>query len=384
MEANFSIAKLLEPIDRSQFVRVDAQIGPAFSELSGSKDARIVVDQQGLYKGIISPSRALFGHHFPHTTKARAVLIKPPYFHAESLLFDVAKAMLEFRVYTLPVFDDQRQPTHVVRVKSIVHTIMQDKSLKAAICEVLSPRSVTTSPIDGTVKEVFSLMRDKQVSRVVLVDEEGKLAGITSRSDLKDAYTQPTPRQRYRSKGGHPRTYNLDSNPDRRDDAPIRSFYTDHVIYAYEKDSCEEYLDSLFSSGKNSLVIVDADEKPIAIVSTRDVLEAVAKLEPQNQIHIEMEKNDDIDDKEEEEMYQFVEKFAQKLDKRSPVMKVQLTSKTAKSAVKNVLDNEVKLIFTLYDGKQYIATTSDRVHFKALRSAVDLIDKQLRKQTANS
>jgi predicted transcriptional regulator len=384
MEENLTIAALIEPVDPTQFVRVDTETGQAFSELTGTKDSRVVLDQKGRYKGIISPSKALFGHHFPYTTKARAVLIRPPYLHPDSSLSEVAKAMLEFRVYTLPVFDENKQVTHVIRVRSMLTAIMEDKDLRTAVCQVLEPRAPAIASVDGNIKDIYKQMRDKRVSRVILVNESGKLAGITSRTDLKDLYTQPTPKQRYRSKGGHPRTYNLDSNPDRREDAPIRNFYTEHVLYSYEKETSEEYLDKLFASQKNSLVIVDTNMKPIAIVSTRDILEAIIKLEPAHQIHIEMEKSDDIDDREEQKMYQFVEKFAQKLDERSPIMKVQLTSKISKSPVKHIRASEVKLIFTLYDGKQYIATTSDRIQFRALRSAVDLIDKQFNKQNENT
>lgn len=376
----FSIAPLLEPVQSSYFVSDESDLGSVFMGLETTRDVAILQNSKGQYVGIVSPSKAMFSGSRPYTTKAKHASVKPAYHTPKSSIFNVAKDMVSLRTYMLPVFDEKKIVAHVIRSRSLLSTVRDNPQIFEQICSKITPRQPYTAPIDTTVDAIRKIMKSKNISRVVLVDEEGKLSGITTRADLRDAYAQPTPKQRYRSRGGHPRTYNLESNPERRTDAPIRNFYTQNVLFAYDSHSCEELLTKLLTSNKNSVVIVDEGKRPVGILSSRDILEALASLKPHRNLHIQIAKQDKgREDPQLERMFSLVEEYATKLDDRMPVMKVDLVYKQAKSPVQNIKANEVRLQVKLYDGRQFIASTSDRVQLRALKSALDLIDKQARR-----
>jgi CBS domain-containing protein len=108
-----------------------------------------VVDDDGRVVGVLSMADLIVEEarlHFPTIVNFFGVNVALPW-HDRELDESVSKALGEY-----------------------VHEVMTDK-----------PATIAS---DATIEDVATLMHDKQVSRVPVVDDEGRLAGLITRSDI--------------------------------------------------------------------------------------------------------------------------------------------------------------------------------------------------------
>jgi CBS domain-containing protein len=108
-----------------------------------------VVDEEGRVIGVLSVSDLIVEEarlHFPTMVNFFGVNVALPW-HDRELDESVSKALGEF-----------------------VHEVMTDKP-------------VTVTP-DATIEDVATAMHDKQVSRVPVVDDDGRLVGLITRGDI--------------------------------------------------------------------------------------------------------------------------------------------------------------------------------------------------------
>lgn len=106
------------------------------------------------------------------------------YVEPETNLRDAAKFMREFDLGALPVVKDGEVVGMVTDRDIVVRGMAEDGSRgESPVQSVMSERAVACHS-DQTVDEAASLMREKQVRRLLVVDRGGQLAGICSLGDL--------------------------------------------------------------------------------------------------------------------------------------------------------------------------------------------------------
>jgi CBS domain-containing protein len=57
------------------------------------------------------------------------------------------------------------------------------KALGATVEEVMTPKPITCGP-DDTMERAATLMHDKEISRLPVIDDDGRLVGLISRGDI--------------------------------------------------------------------------------------------------------------------------------------------------------------------------------------------------------
>jgi CBS domain-containing protein len=130
----------------------------------------------------------------------------------ETTVTEVARLLVEHKVSGLPVVDEERRVLGMVSEGDLIY---QDKKLHTpAFLEILggviyleNPQRVAsdlqkmtaakvaeimTSKVysvkeDSPIEDIATIMVERQVNRVPVVDADGKLAGIVSRQDLVKA-----------------------------------------------------------------------------------------------------------------------------------------------------------------------------------------------------
>lgn len=130
----------------------------------------------------------------------------------ETTVTEVARLLVEHKVSGLPVVDEERRVLGMVSERDLIY---QDKKLHTpAFLEILggviyleNPQRVAsdlqkmtaakvaeimTSKVysvkeDSPIEDIATIMVERQVNRVPVVDADGKLAGIVSRQDLVKA-----------------------------------------------------------------------------------------------------------------------------------------------------------------------------------------------------
>ncbi|MDW7650740.1 MAG: CBS domain-containing protein [Bacillota bacterium] len=130
----------------------------------------------------------------------------------ETTINEVARLLVEHGVSGLPVVDAKRRVKGMVSEGDLIyqdkklHTpafleilggviylenpqrISQDlnKMTAAKVAEIMTPKVYTVKE-DASIEEVATIMVERQVNRVPVVDADGQLVGIISRQDLVKA-----------------------------------------------------------------------------------------------------------------------------------------------------------------------------------------------------
>jgi CBS domain-containing protein len=99
----------------------------------------------------------------------------------------VAQTMRDEGIGFCPVCDDEGKPIGTLTDRDIVIRVVADNQpadqVKAH--EIATPDPISCRPEDD-LDEAQALMRDNQISRILVCDEAGKLAGVISLSDLAE------------------------------------------------------------------------------------------------------------------------------------------------------------------------------------------------------
>jgi CBS domain-containing protein len=127
----------------------------------------------------------------------------------ETSLTEAIKLIAEKRISGLPVVDDQGKlvgvisqtdlmwketgiepPPYVMFLDSVIYLENParyekevHKALGQTVGEVMTTKAISIDP-ESSVKDAARLMHDKQVRRLPVIDQEGKVVGIITRGDI--------------------------------------------------------------------------------------------------------------------------------------------------------------------------------------------------------
>ena len=105
--------------------------------------------------------------------------------HGYDMLDHAARLMWESDVGVVPVLDDEQHLTGMLTDRDVcLAAYTQGKRLDEIVtAEVMSPRPIACHAEDEPEK-VLAKMRDHQVRRLPVIDDEGRVVGIISIADL--------------------------------------------------------------------------------------------------------------------------------------------------------------------------------------------------------
>lgn len=130
----------------------------------------------------------------------------------ETTVSEVAKLLVEHKVSGLPVVDEESRVIGMVSEGDLIHQdkklhtpafleilggiiylenpqrVAQDlqKMTASKVAEIMTPKVYTVKE-DTTVESIATIMVERQVNRIPVVDTGGRLVGIVSRQDLVKA-----------------------------------------------------------------------------------------------------------------------------------------------------------------------------------------------------
>lgn len=105
----------------------------------------------------------------------------------DSKVIDVVRIFVEASVHGVVVMNEKNEPLGAVSEIDIPKAFGRDFS-KVRVTEIMSS-PVKTINMEKTIKEAGEVMKDKHVHRLMVVDENNRIRGILSVSDImKDTY----------------------------------------------------------------------------------------------------------------------------------------------------------------------------------------------------
>ncbi len=353
------------------------QLGTALQVLKSSHEAVFVYDHQFKFLGLISPYFCLFLHRFPYESNARHCLFIPPRINFSTPLYRVAEFMIATKIYTLPVFDDQDQIVGIITADNILRLVIEDPDLLKQVAEKIKVSPPITTSIHAKVKEVYAKMRENNISRVVLIDNEENLAGIVSRRDIQDDFTAKTVRQRFTTKKHPPVRSSFDEEKVKRRDSPITEFAKVRVLSINDSLDRKKILTTLINSKIHSIVLISNDNIPTGFISRRDIIKAIASLKPEDQIPITYKyPTGSLDMLYFLDVLDLIDRFTKKFNKKMPIQKIAINFVQTKDTAGITRVYDTTLHVTLKSGKLLIAKSQRRKLKISVQEAIKKIEAQ--------
>ncbi|MBU2577276.1 CBS domain-containing protein [Patescibacteria group bacterium] len=376
----YEVNDFISSLDKVPTASPNDNLGSALNLVESSHKPVYVFDKNSLV-GLVSSYGALYAKRYAFTTELHKLMVVPPRLTNDSSLFEVIDQMLSTRLYELPIFSDSGEVIGIIKSRDILEKFKEDKELINNLSERIRIKKPATENINATIKDIYHRLRKKEATRIVLVDDKGKLVGIVARSDIKEAFIRPTQRIRFSKKIGRNRSYSFDEEEFKREDEEVRKFYQKNVFTAPYNLKKEEIVKKLIESGENSIVLVNRDVRPVGIVSIRDILKTIYLLKPEKESKIIIKKpSSKIPEKTFLKAYELLERFEKKIDKREPVNKVEIKFNESKSIARSTIIFNTTLVFDFFNGDRLVAESKQYQFLVSVKEVINEIEKQLRRK----
>jgi len=239
-------------------------LSAVLNKLSTSHDAAFVFDN-GRYLGVINPYYSVIRFSYPANTKVAHCLFHPPRVYLNTPINKVAKFFIESKIHYLPVFNEKDEFLGIVSARRFLTLFQNSGVFKISIENYLKIRKKPLYVVGDkdNISRAISIFKEKRISKLVVVDNQMKLKGILSYYDLIDFLAIPKISvQRGDRVGTKINFYHYSVN----------QFAKTLVLTLQLKDSLERVLNLILEKKIGSVVIVDDQRHPQAIITTKDLL----------------------------------------------------------------------------------------------------------------
>lgn len=267
-----------------------------FREILVLKDKKlegIVYSKEISRKGIIDPTKA----------KVNIVMKSPPPALSPNQDIDEAASMIfKTGLRALPVVE-KNKVIGVVSMHDIVEMAAKTKEFRQTTAEsIMSASEIATEETDiGTAR---ILMREKNISRIPVVDKNQKLAGVVTIFDLLKA-VKPRERMDF---------YSMAAEKETTMDIPVSAVMNTLITTAERSTSLNEVV-NLMRKDETDGIIVAENNSPIGVITEKDLLEVYASSLKKKGVYYQISGLTDEDDFAVETVDRMVRDTLQKMSK---------------------------------------------------------------------
>jgi len=369
----------LQVLPKELVCQVDKPLESVIFRFTSSHTPLFGMDDKNKFCGLLTIKKSLFSRRNGPKTLIHSCLIQPPLINKGTKVEEILGMMRGLGLYSLPVFDKKGRIRGLVSAKNILKQLIKKKVFLEIISDELPVKKVITINGNETVGRAFNLFRDKNISRLVVINRWGKIDGVVTKRDILSAYLRPSNRQRFSTKGGL-KNYSFDKEKLYREKQIIRKYMSEISETVDENSKSDKLIKRLLDSKYNAIILVDKDKKPKQILSVRDVLKKTIDIIGRDDLSnvIVMNYADELGEYKKNKVKKMLTKLYYWASKKINVQMIKLMIKVAYT-VKNKPDRyEIKLIMET-DRDEYVGNDEDRNFLSAVNKASEQIKKQITK-----
>lgn len=179
----------------------------------------------------------------------RAITLEP-----EKTLFDARNTLLRYNISRIVVARDNKALGIVTEkdISRVLYTESQHRQLKEIRLDEVMSKDLITVNTEQNLKSCAKLMLKHKISSILVLDEDGLLSGIVTKSDLVDSYAMHYAQRRL--------VEDL-----------VEQYMTKKVLTVAPDEPIHMTL-MLMTDNKVSRVVVTRNRKPVGIITGRDLL----------------------------------------------------------------------------------------------------------------
>ncbi|ELZ33466.1 transcriptional regulator [Halogeometricum pallidum JCM 14848] len=252
------------------FVEVDAdkRLGKIRSIFERENSRGIVVTEDGDYAGVIG-EKQLVRSRMEDDTKASAVMKSAPRIDRHEDIREAARMLVEGDTRIAPVYEGEKL-YGIVTGNDILEAVLEN--LDAITVDDILTEDVVTIGEKSHVGQAINLLRENGVSRLPVIDDDGKLTGVLTTHDIIEFSVRNTDRQGRGDRRG---------DIDRMLDLPVYDLMSSPVIAASPGETVREAVERMFENDIEGLIVTptESDSEILGVVTKTDVLRALTFTE---------------------------------------------------------------------------------------------------------
>jgi len=254
-------------------VDVDTRLGKVRALFEDENPKGIIVARDGEYEQVLT-ERELLQSHVEDDAKV-AALIKPsrnspaPKIDREEDIRDCARKLIEGGVKVAPVFEDGEM-WGIVTTDDILEAVL-DNLAALDVADIYTDDIVTVREDDGIGKAINRL-REHGVSRLPVLNENGRLTGVVTTHDISDVVVRNMNKATRGERSG---------DRDRMLDLPVYDVMSSPVATITPGETVKTAVERMLEDDYGGLVVVAEDDDSLVegVLTKTDVLRALSFTE---------------------------------------------------------------------------------------------------------
>lgn len=372
------VEEFLRPVDKVARVAGEETVAAALGRISGTHEIALVYEKEK-FLGIVWPYRMLFEGRAVRSAKVKSVTVRPPRLESGDDWREVARQMLASRAYTLPVFSGEKI-VGVVRARDMLVRLVNEKEWLKKV-EVREP---FVAAVHDPLGKVWTRLRQKKRSRVIVVDGGGKLIGVVSRRDIYgELLAPPGGRQRYSTRGGGDKSLVFDEDWVKKMDYEVGKMVKRRSVWLESKAGVPAALNRLLRGTVGSVVLVDGFMRPAGVVSVRSFLKVMAAGDEGGEgVFVRLTDQAKVlgEDRRREVERRLVRFWERGVRHNLPLARVEMVVKGLKNAAGRAKLYEGTLEAVMKSGRKFVARVVQTDLGAVVREAGEKLERQLRKR----
>jgi CBS domain-containing protein/ribosome-associated translation inhibitor RaiA len=268
----------ISDIATKEYIEVDVgtRLGKVRALFERENPKGIIVTRDGEYEDVLT-ERELLQSHVEDDAKV-AALVKPsrnspaPKVRRHEDVREVARMLVEGGTKVAPVFEGDNL-WGIVSADAILEAVLENLDA-LSVADIYSENVVTVSEDDG-VGKVINRLRENGVSRLPVLNDNGRLSGLVTTHDIGDVVIRGMNKATRGERSG---------DRDRILDIPVYDIMSSPVATTTAAESVRDAVARMLEEDYGGLVVTpeDDDDAVVGIVTKTDVLRALTYTEEEH------------------------------------------------------------------------------------------------------
>ena len=211
--------------------------------------------KEGVLQGMVTHHSLLDAMSNSETTKIRSLMFRPPTLQPSDDIEKAITYMLDVGIESVPVIKDRKLKGRVV-IEDILRQF-NSKNLTASSIMSISPKLIYE---DDTIAHARAAMKNHGISRLLVVNRQGKLTGIVTASDILRKNAQ---KEKMRKGIMSYKTSVLNS--------PVSNIMTSNVETVKPTADLNKVVSMMIRHNIRLMPVVDSN-KPVGLISRKQVI----------------------------------------------------------------------------------------------------------------
>jgi len=284
-------------------IEINSELSEIVNIMKNEEEA-LAVFEDGNFVGILSINDFM-ERIYPTNTKIKTLVKKNiPKFEIEELDFiKICKTFLENKFKAIPIFSGDELKGLIYEKDLVKNSLKFLKKSGKNTKELVEPPITITQ--EETVGRARNLMKKEMISRLPVIDEDGKIIGIVESKDFLKIINL---------KEG-PGPGEIIGNQIKEDEFLVTSIMEKQFSSIEEPLTWENIIENMKKNNK-SYVLILKNNKPVGIITSKDILEIIASTEKKEGIYVQITGFEHIENVfDREKIDSMIEDFIQKIGK---------------------------------------------------------------------